>query len=52
MAVIRVETEIKAPPQLCFDLKRSVDLHVTSTGDSSERAVAGVTEGLIGPGQE
>jgi len=52
MAVIRVETEIKAPPQLCFDLKRSVDLHVTSTGDSGERAVAGVTKGLIGPGQE
>jgi ligand-binding SRPBCC domain-containing protein len=52
MAVIRVETDIKAPPALCFDLKRSVDLHVTSTGDLGERAVAGVTSGLIGDGQE
>jgi ligand-binding SRPBCC domain-containing protein len=51
-AVIRVETEIKAPPALCFDLKRSVELHLTSTGDSGERAVAGVTSGLIGDGQE
>jgi len=52
MAVIRVETEISAPPAVCFDLKRSVDLHLTSTGDSGERAVAGVTSGLIGEGQE
>jgi ligand-binding SRPBCC domain-containing protein len=52
MSVIRVETEIKATPALCFDLKRSVELHVTSTGDSGERAVAGVTSGLIGEGQE
>jgi len=52
MAIIRVETEVKASPTLCFDLKRSVELHVTSTGDSGERAVAGVTSGLIGEGQE
>jgi len=52
MAVIRVEIQIKAPPQLCFDLKRSIDLHVASSGGSGERAVAGVTSGLIGPGQE
>ena len=52
MAVIRVETEISAPPALCFDLTRSVDLHLTSTGASRERAIAGVTSGLIGAGQE
>jgi ligand-binding SRPBCC domain-containing protein len=52
MAVIRVETEIKAPPALCFDLNRSIDLHVASTGESGERAVAGVTSGLIGEGDE
>jgi ligand-binding SRPBCC domain-containing protein len=52
MAVIRVETEIKASPAVCFDLKRSIDLHLTSTGDSGERAIAGVTSGLIGEGQE
>jgi ligand-binding SRPBCC domain-containing protein len=52
MAIIRVETDIKAPPAMCFDLKRSVDLHTTSTGDSGERAIAGVTSGLIGEGQQ
>lgn len=52
MAVIRVETLINAPPEVCFDLKRSVDLHLKSTGDSGERAIAGVTRGLIGAGQE
>jgi ligand-binding SRPBCC domain-containing protein len=52
LAIIRVETDVNAPPALCFDLKRSVDLHMSSTGDSGERAVAGVTSGLIGDGQE
>ena len=52
MAVIRVETDIKAPTAVCFDLARSIDLHVTSTGNSRERAVDGVTSGLIGNGQE
>jgi hypothetical protein len=48
MAVIRVETEMEVPPALCFDLGRSIELHVASTGDSDERAIAGVTSGLIG----
>ena len=52
MALIRVETEIKAPPAVCFDLTRSIDLHLTSTGNSGERAVDGVTSGLIGNGQQ
>ncbi|HEY2407949.1 MAG TPA: SRPBCC family protein [Polyangiaceae bacterium] len=52
MAIIRVETQIAASPELCFDLKRSVELHLVTTGDSGERAVAGVTAGLIGAGQE
>ena len=52
MALIRVETDIKAPPAVCFDLTRSIDLHLTSTGNSGERAVDGVTSGLIGKGQQ
>jgi ligand-binding SRPBCC domain-containing protein len=52
MALIRLVTEIKVPPALCFDLTRSIDLHIATTGDSGERAVAGVTTGLIGEGQE
>ena len=52
MALIRVETDINAPPAVCFDLTRSIDLHLTSTGNSGERAVDGVTSGLIGNGQQ
>lgn len=52
MPVIRVETEIEAPPALCFDLARSIELHIASTGRTRERAIAGVTSGLIGAGQE
>ena len=52
MPVIRVTIEIAAPPELCFDLARSVDAHMASTGATGERAVAGVTTGLIGPDQE
>ena len=52
MATIRVVTEVAAPAEVCFDLARSIDLHVVTTGDSGERAVAGVTHGLIGMGEE
>jgi ligand-binding SRPBCC domain-containing protein len=31
-----------------FDLARSIDAHQDSTGGTEERAVAGVTQGLIG----
>lgn len=49
---IELTTEIAAPIQRCFDLARSVDLHVQSTSATHERAVAGVTSGLIGLHQE
>jgi ligand-binding SRPBCC domain-containing protein len=49
--VIRVEARIKAPIELCFDLARDIDLHTRSTPGTSERAVAGVISGLIGPGE-
>lgn len=45
-------TQIAAPVELCFDLARSVDLHLESMIASDERAVAGVTTGLISQGQE
>jgi ligand-binding SRPBCC domain-containing protein len=47
MATIELVTLILAPPERCFDLSRSVELHVTSTKDTGERAVAGVTSGLL-----
>lgn len=45
-------TIIEAPTERCFDLSRSVDLHTVSTHRTGERAIAGVTAGLIGLGQE
>lgn len=48
--MIRIEliTLINAPVERCFDLSRSIDLHVESTKQTGERAIAGVTSGLIG----
>jgi len=50
MPVITLTTEIAAPIEAVFDLSRSVDLHVESTSQTNERAVAGRTSGLIGLG--
>lgn len=52
MAVIRVELLIAASPTVCFDLARSVEAHIASAATSGERAVAGVTTGLLGPGDQ
>jgi ligand-binding SRPBCC domain-containing protein len=47
---IHIETPIAAPPERCFLLSLSIDLHMDSTAPTSERAIAGVT-GLIGNGE-
>ena len=52
MAKIELVTLILAPKERCFDLSRSVELHVASTTDTGERAVAGVTSGLLNLGEE
>jgi ligand-binding SRPBCC domain-containing protein len=52
MALIQLRTEIRAPRERVFDLSRSIDAHQDSTHGTSERAVAGVTSGLIGLGEE
>ncbi len=49
---IVLRTDIRAPIERCFDLARSIDLHADSQGSHEERAVAGRTSGLIGPGEE
>jgi ligand-binding SRPBCC domain-containing protein len=51
MQLIELETKIAAPPERCFLLSLSIDLHMASTAPTRERAVAGVTHGLIGPNQ-
>lgn len=50
-AVINLTTRIKAPLKACFNLSRSIDAHLHSMEYTQERAVAGVTQGLIGLGE-
>lgn len=52
MPIVRLLTFIEAPPERVFDLARSIDAHVQSAEGTNEQAIAGVTSGLIGPGDE
>jgi hypothetical protein len=52
MLVIRLWTSIVAPPERVFDLARSINAHQDSAEGTQERAVAGVTRGLISLGEE
>jgi len=51
--VVEFECRTRLPVgmQEAFDRSRSIDLHMSSMVRSRERAVAGVTTGLIGEGQ-
>ncbi|MEH7250722.1 SRPBCC family protein [Neobacillus niacini] len=50
MPIIEHQQFIKAPVQLCFDLARNVDIHTQTTSKTKEKAVGGVTEGLLEEG--
>ena len=50
MPRILLETVIRAPREVCFDLARDVSVHLQSTAQTQERAVAGVTGGLLSLG--
>jgi hypothetical protein len=50
MSRIELDTLIDAPPERCFDLSRSVELHLEATAATPERAIGGVTSGLLGAG--
>ncbi|SIN74335.1 SRPBCC family protein [Agromyces cerinus] len=52
MVEFECRTQLPVPVSRAFDLSRSIDLHVASMADSQERAIAGVTSGLIGAGDE
>jgi ligand-binding SRPBCC domain-containing protein len=52
MPVFEFVTEIKAPIEVCFNVARSIDVHKESMVESNEKAIGGVTSGLIGPGEE
>jgi hypothetical protein len=45
-------TMIDAPPDVVFDLSLDIDAHLASMARSGERAIAGVTTGQIGLGEE
>lgn len=51
MVEIREQIQIHAPIERCFDLARSIEVHLLGTEWSGEEAVAGTTSGLIGPGE-
>ncbi len=51
MQTITLETKIAAPRERCFLLSLSLDLHMDSAEQTNEKAIAGVTHGLIGLGE-
>lgn len=51
MRALTIVTRIEAPVSRCFDLSLSVDGHTASMASSAERAIDGVTSGMIGPGE-
>ena len=50
MIKVRHEVRVRSSVGRCFDLARSVDLHVDSSQEIGARAVAGRTSGLSGAG--
>jgi ligand-binding SRPBCC domain-containing protein len=47
MTTIFLTTKIKAPIKTVFDLSRNIDVHQNSASKTHEKAIAGVTSGLI-----
>jgi len=45
--IIHLTTHINAPINKCFELSISVDVHQQSTGNTREKAIAGVTSGMM-----
>ncbi|RSN14528.1 cyclase [Nonomuraea sp. WAC 01424] len=52
MSRFEIVTLVLAPPDLLFDTSLSVETHTSSMAGSSERAVAGVTTGLLTLGDQ
>lgn len=49
--IIELSTYIDAPIERCFNLARSIDLHLDSMAQTGEQAVAGRTTGLMELGE-
>lgn len=50
MPALELTTQIQASPERCFELSLSVDAHRASMADSGERAIRGVTSGVMALG--
>jgi ligand-binding SRPBCC domain-containing protein len=50
MPTIKHQILINAPIEICFDLARNVDIHIVTTSKTLEKAVSGVTKGLLEEG--
>ncbi|QTD41296.1 SRPBCC family protein [Sporosarcina sp. Te-1] len=47
MPIIKHDIFINAPINVCFDLSRNVDVHRETTSNTKEKAIEGVTVGLM-----
>ncbi len=47
MTTINLITKINTPKQIVFDLSRNIDIHQISTSQTNEKAIDGITTGLI-----
>ncbi|MBS4201463.1 SRPBCC family protein [Bacillus sp. FJAT-49732] len=47
MPIIKHDIYINAPINVCFDLARNVEVHTETTSKTKERAIDGVTGGLM-----
>jgi ligand-binding SRPBCC domain-containing protein len=52
MQIICLETRMNAPIELCFDLARSIEIHLRSTEKTREKVVGRAAIGLLGPNDE
>ncbi len=52
MIALHEITIIDAPVARCFDLARSIEVHLLGNTHSGEQATAGTRTGLIGPGEQ
>ncbi|MBS3678730.1 SRPBCC family protein [Ornithinibacillus massiliensis] len=50
MPIIKHEQFIQASLDVCFDLARNVEIHTLTTSKTKEKAVGGVTQGLLKKG--
>jgi ligand-binding SRPBCC domain-containing protein len=51
MTQIKITTTINAPIEIVFNNSRNIDIHQYSASKTNEKAIAGITSGLINKGE-